>query len=240
MKLNKVSLSVLKNFASINESIYMRKGNVLLTKSLNSVIYGEATLPDVIDSDMGIYDVPEFLQTVNLFGGEFNIEVSEGDLRAKITNGKQRAGYTLVDPSVIVYPEKPANFPVADVQFQLDAKDLKTIKDSASTFGSTDIMFSSENGKIVMKSLDLKDPSANTMTIDVCDCPEENKENNFGFYMKVDNLKMEVDSYNVKITKLGAIMFETIIERDEEGQAKDKNKVQYKYIIAIEKDSYFE
>ena len=54
MKFSKQTIDILKNFSQINSSIMLTKGSFIMTKSINSVVYAEAEIADVIDEDVGI------------------------------------------------------------------------------------------------------------------------------------------------------------------------------------------
>ena len=206
MKLSKNTLAVLKNFAGINPSIYLRKGNVIATKSLNNVIYAEAKIEDVIDADVGIYDVSEFLSILGLFNTDFEVISKPQDLQAEIKDVRSRVKYTLVDPSVIVCPSKSVDFPPHDIQFDLKEELFDKLTKAASTLGLPDLVVTNVNGKIVMKAVNVKDPSANDYAIEVADYDGANK---FEFYLAVENLKMVKSDFKVSISKLGATHFES-------------------------------
>ncbi|TEX94751.1 LCP family protein, partial [Campylobacter sp. US53] len=74
MKLSKTTIDILKNFSQINPSIMLSKGSFIMTKSINSVPYAEAEISDVIDEDIGIYDLNSFLNQVNLVGTDADIK----------------------------------------------------------------------------------------------------------------------------------------------------------------------
>lgn len=221
MKLSKHTLNILKNFASINPSIYLRKGNIITTKSVNNVIYAEAKLDDVIDADIGIYDVSEFLSTLGLFNDDVEIAAQVADLQAEIRDHRSVVNYTLVDPSVIVYPAKAIDFPVADVQFQLRNEDFVQVLKASATLGLPEIIVTNAGGKIIIKAVDSKDSSANDYAIEVADY---DGSNDFQFYISVENLRMVKGDYRVLISKLGAIKFEG---------------TNTNYIVALEANSTF-
>ena len=54
MKLTKDTISILKNFSAINNGVILKKGNVLITKSISNVVYSEATLNQELDHEIGI------------------------------------------------------------------------------------------------------------------------------------------------------------------------------------------
>ena len=57
MKLSNETLTVLKNFAGINQSILVRKGNKLRTISVMKNILAEAEITEEFPKDFGIYDL---------------------------------------------------------------------------------------------------------------------------------------------------------------------------------------
>ena len=71
MKLSENTLEVLKNFASINQSILFTEGKELNTVSVQKNVLGTAKVDETFKSsngeDFAIYDLNEFLSTVSLF-----------------------------------------------------------------------------------------------------------------------------------------------------------------------------
>ena len=61
MKLSEKTLSLLKNFGSINQSILFKEGNKLRTISVMKNILAEAEIAEDIPQDFGIYDLNQFL-----------------------------------------------------------------------------------------------------------------------------------------------------------------------------------
>ena len=57
MKLSDSTLAVLKNFAGINNSILVKKGNQLRTISVAKNILAEAEIPEDFPRDVAIYDL---------------------------------------------------------------------------------------------------------------------------------------------------------------------------------------
>lgn len=82
MKFSKQTIDILKNFSQINSSIMLTKGSFIMTKSINSVVYAEAEIADVIDEDVGIYDLNSFLNMLNIVGTDAEIthDISTGEI----------------------------------------------------------------------------------------------------------------------------------------------------------------
>ena len=57
MKLSDKTISLLKNFSSINQSILVKEGNKLRTISVMKNILAEATVTEEFSKDFGVYDL---------------------------------------------------------------------------------------------------------------------------------------------------------------------------------------
>ena len=66
MKLSEKTVNLLKNFASINQSIAFKKGNTLRTMSVMKNILAEAEIEEEFPKDFAIYDLVQFLNGISL------------------------------------------------------------------------------------------------------------------------------------------------------------------------------
>ena len=66
MKLSESTLSLLKNFSNINQSILFKQGNKLRTISVMKNILAETTISEELPRDFGIYDLGQFLNGLSL------------------------------------------------------------------------------------------------------------------------------------------------------------------------------
>ena len=64
MKLSNETLTVLKNFSSINTGIFFKQGSVLSTVSPQKNILADAQISENIPQDFGIYDLNNFLSVI--------------------------------------------------------------------------------------------------------------------------------------------------------------------------------
>ena len=166
MKLSDKTISVLKNFSSINQSILFKEGSKLRTISVMKNILAEATVTEEFMKDFGIYDLNQFLNGLSLHQ---NPELDfKNDGYVVIREGKSRSKYFFADPNVIVTPpEKAINLPTEDVCFEVSTDQLeKLLKASAvyqlpdlSAVGETDnefcFNFKVENIKVLPGTYDV-------------------------------------------------------------------------------------
>ena len=66
MKLTNDTKNILRNFCEINQSLLVKKGNVLRTISNMKNILAEATITEEFPNDFAIYDLGQFLNGFNL------------------------------------------------------------------------------------------------------------------------------------------------------------------------------
>jgi len=90
MKISENTLSILKNFATINPSLSVKAGNVLSTISPQKTIFAKATIDDSFPKDFAVYEVSKFLGAMSLFGDP---EIEFFDDHMKISENKKAIRY---------------------------------------------------------------------------------------------------------------------------------------------------
>jgi len=67
MKLSDETVSVLKNYSTINQNLMIKSGKTLSTMSAMKNIVAKATVAENFERDIAIYDLNEFLSGMSLF-----------------------------------------------------------------------------------------------------------------------------------------------------------------------------
>ena len=88
MKLSDKTLTILKNFAGINNSILVKEGTNLRTISVAKNILAEADITEDFPREFGIYDLNQFLNGLSLHQDP-NLDFSK-DAYISIEEGKRR------------------------------------------------------------------------------------------------------------------------------------------------------
>jgi hypothetical protein len=220
MNLSSDTIVILKNFASINQSIFVREGNKLKTMSVMKNVLAEAIVKEKFTKDFAIYDLNQFLNGISLHD---NPELDfSNDSYLTIREGKRRVKYFFADPSVIVSPpEKEIDVPSNDIEFQLDHSQLEKLLKASSIYQLPDLAAVGENGIISLVVRDKKNDTTNEFSIIVGETNEE-----FTMNFKVENIKIVPGSYDVVISNKLISKFES--------KARD-----LRYWIALEPDSTF-
>ena len=172
MKLSNETLTVLKNFAGINQSILVRKGNKLRTMSVMKTVLAEATVNEEFEKEFAIYDLNQFLNGISLHEDpELDFQ---DDKYVVIREGKRRVKYFFADPQVIVSPpEKEISLPSQDVCFQLEHSQYDKIKKAAAVYQLEDLSAIGEAGVIRLVVRDKRNATSNEYSIIVGETDKE-------------------------------------------------------------------
>ena len=229
MKLSDTTLEVLKNFASINQSILFTEGNELNTVSVQKNVLGSATVAETFKSsngeDFAIYDLNEFLSVVSLFDDP-DVEFGEGS--ATITDaGGTNVTYWFADKEIIVYPTSKIEMPDAEVKFTLTAACLDKLQRATGTLAVPDLVLrrgTDDPSKIVAEVLDKRSDTSNTFSVEV---GTYSGDGQFKFYFLNERMKMLPGDYDVQISS----------KKISKLTSKDGKLT---YWIALEQDSTYE
>ena len=221
MKLSEKTLTLLKNFSNINQSILFKQGSSLRTISVMKNILAEATIDEDLPTDFGIYDLGQFLNGLALhtrpeldFQNEGYVYIKEGRMRSK---------YFFADPKVIVTPpEKEITLPSEDVSFTLSTDQLDKLLKAAGIYQLPDLAVVGKNGVVKIQVRDKKNDTSNDFAITVGET-----DDTFEFNFKVENIKILPGTYDVVVSKKLLSRFTS-------------QNYNLKYYIALEPDSTFE
>ena len=220
MKLSDNTLTILKNFAGINNSILVKEGTKLRTISVAKNILAEADITEEFPRDFAIYDLNQFLNGLSLHADP-DLDFKE-ESYLSIREGKRRVKYFFADPNVIIAPpEKEINLPSQDVCFQLDSTSLEKLVKAAAVYQLPDLSAVGEAGVIKLVVRDKKNDTSNEYAIVVGETDQE-----FTFNFKVENIKIIPGAYDVVVSSKLLSQF-------------TNTRYNLKYYIALEPDSTF-
>lgn len=204
MKLSTDTLSVLKNFASINQGIMFKKGKVIRTVSPHKNVMAEATVSDEFPTDFGVYDLNNFLSVLSLHKDEPTIDFQDNNVLISGLQGRSKIKYRFCAPNMLVLaPEKPIAMPDPEISFELKAEDFDWILKAASVLSSPCIAIESDGSKVFVSTYDPTNDSAHTDSLEICD----GNGTRYKMVFKLENIKMLTGSYDVKISSKGISNF---------------------------------
>ena len=220
MKLSDNTLSLLKNFSTINQSILFKQGSKLRTISVMKNILAEATVDEELPKDFGIYDLNQFLNGLGLHQSpELDFE---NDGHVVIKEGKMRSKYFFADPQVIITPpDKEITLPTEDVSFELSTQQLDKLLKAAGIYQLPDLAVIGEAGVVKLLVRDKKNDTSNSFSVVVGETDKQ-----FSFNFKIENIKILPGAYDVSVSSKLLSRFTSTIH-------------DLTYYIALEPDSTF-
>ena len=226
MKLSNETVTVLKNFSTINQNLVIKTGNKLSTMSAMKNIVASADVQEDFPQDFAIYDLNEFLAALSLFEkidldfkNDFVVITENGDSRRALQ-------YWYSDPSVVTHPKTDITMPNPDVEFEFSSSTLSEVQKAASIIGAPDMVLEGmSKGNSVIKVTDKKNATANDFKVHV-PVDENTKDVPYKFWFKVENLKLIPGSYNVNVSSKKISHF-------------SNTKVPVQYFIALEPESSY-
>lgn len=202
MKLSPQTMTVLKNFSTINESIFVKPGNVLETVSKKKNILARAEVADTFADEFGIYDLNNFLGVLTLQKADTpEIDIESKTIVIKGLAGRSKIAYRkAAKETIILPPDKKVNMGTPEIEFSLSAEDYLWIQRVASALSSPNIAISSDGTDIQLEALDTKDDSAhvNSTTIG-----KNDKGTTYRVVFSTENLKFIDGNYDVKLSSRG-------------------------------------
>lgn len=200
MKISEGTLTILKNFSSINPSIKVDAGSSLKTISAMQNLFASAEVEEEFPCEFAIYDLNEFLGAVSLLGTP-DFDFQEEKVVIKGEHG-ERIDYFYAHPNLIVYPKKDFEAPKdIDIQFELAEDDFKRIKKATSVLQVPNLsLVSSGDGELTLVALDKKNETGNQFSISV---GKTDVEHPFSLDFLVENMKFLSLDYIVKVAHKG-------------------------------------
>jgi hypothetical protein len=202
MKLSQSTLTILKNFATINSNFVVTEGSVIRTISEAKNILAQATIPEAFTQNFGIYDLNEFLSVFSLIEDPDLVFTPDSVLiKDAQTKGSDTTTikYRFANSDILTYPKsKSITMPNPDLELELSADTLNKLRKAAAVLGHQTLLIQGDKGKITLSICDSKDPSANIYSIaldKVSAC-----QNTFAFQFLISNLKLISGDYQVKLS----------------------------------------
>ena len=198
MNLSNETVSVLKNFASINQNLVIKSGNNISTMSAMKNIVASAEVKETFPTEFAIYDLNEFLASVSLFD---NPTLDFKDDFVVMTENGTALKYWYSDPSVVTTVTKEITMPECEISFSLENSLLSNVQKAAAVIGVPDMVLEAmDSGVALLKVTDKKNATANDYAVKVDVNNDDGKNLPYKFWFKVENLKLLPGKYNTEVS----------------------------------------
>lgn len=194
MKLSDKTLNVLKNYATINTGIVIKKGNFLRTISDNRTLCSEVEV-DPFETDFAIYDLNDFLSVLSameeplLHFNEKYVEIEDN-----ANGGKTK--YFYGSDAFIEHPKSPMKDIDVDFSFEITEKQLASFTKMSSILNLEEMVIKADGSKMTLGVVDSTNTTSNSYTIEI-----GNTDKVFSIYFRKDNFRMMPQDYQVSISK---------------------------------------
>lgn len=203
MKISQETLSLLKNYSTIENSIVIDQGNTLETISKEQNIIAQATISETFPRGFALYDLNLFLAAVNLFkDSEFEFE----DYSVKILSGNNCIEYVYCEEGMLegLKPEikkllKEGMNIEPTYSINLSNEELQSLLKAGSTLCLSDLKIECNGKKAKVVVLDTKNPSTNKFSIDLDVDKKYAKKTDCSFLFKFENIKIFPGNYKIDI-----------------------------------------
>jgi len=204
MKFSNETISVLKNFSTINPGLVFKPGSVIRTMHPQKTVMASATVSENIEKVARIYDLSRFLATLSLFDDP-DVEFTED--KFIISSGKSKVSYTYAAEAMVVSaPDKDIKFPDPEAVVIVKWKDIDSVIKAAGVLKLSDIAFISDGSSISLSAVDSKNPTADAYEVVVA---EGIDTTSFKMIIKVENLKLMQNDYEVSLSTKGLAHFKS-------------------------------
>ena len=196
MELSEKTLTVLRNYATINPNVVINEGDEIKTISEAKNVLSSAKLDVQFPKTFGIYDLSEFLSVLSLINSP-RLTFEDNYVLVGDSSGRTRIKYFYSDIDILTVPSKDIVMPECEVSFSFDKETLSRVKRAASVLGHNEMSLTVVDDVLVLSVIDQNDKTSNVFSIDV---DGTYNDPNFSFVFNISNLKMVEDDYRVDIS----------------------------------------
>jgi hypothetical protein len=205
MKISQDTIALLKNFSTINNSLFVKAGNKLWSASSDKSIIAYGEIAETFPVDFGIYDLGRFLSLISFFDSpEFNFK----DDYVIVSSSNSETKYRFADSAIIShrndfnkvesYLKNKAHTFEYPVSFQLKNVDLQDFLKKSSILKLPDIAITTDSTlNVILKSHDKKNDLSDNHILKL----EETSTTKFSAFISVEKIKMIDGDYQVKISE---------------------------------------
>ena len=164
MKISAETQAILKNFATIEKKFMFVPGNVLMTRT--SAVVAEATVKEEFPLEVGIYDLPNFLNVAGLFSDpDFNF--AEDALYITESDGRSELRYTYAGIGAVTLPKsrKKRELPSEAIEFALTEEQWNRIQKAVAVLSKPEIKITSDGKTLKIGSTNHKNEGGNSFSI---------------------------------------------------------------------------
>ena len=193
MQISSETIQILKNFASINNSIVIRPGDIISTVANGTSIFARAQVAEHFPKEVLIYELGSLLALLTI---KENQEVDFGDKSLTISKDGGQFEYFYAGPDIV----KGAPSGTIEVdeyyKFKLTAEDVAMINKAAAITSAPHLSITCTDQTVTLSVHNRKNRSANNFKRTLGTGLE-----NFDVFIAIENFKIIPDAYEVTVSR---------------------------------------
>lgn len=203
MKFDAKTVSILKNFSTINPSILFREGNVVKTISPTKTILAKSTVDVNFDRKFAIYNLSRLLNTLSFYQDP-DVILNEQNLVVTNGNGSSTTLSYTDESTIKCAPDKEVVLPSVDASFQISNAAMQNIMKMMGNLGVPEIAIIGDGKNLMVSALDSKNPGTESHTEKVGVTDKV-----FRAIFKAENVKLVPGDYTVEVSSKGISHFKS-------------------------------
>lgn len=204
IRFSEATLSILKNFSSLNTQMYFKVGNVIRTVNDAKTILVEATIDESIPQEFALYDLVNFLAVLSL-DEQSRMTIDPAEVRITSPDQKTTLIYRTCDVKLVKNPfEKNISLPSVDCSVSLTEKDIQWALKAGSVLQSPQIAIISDGTKLTLEVLDSANDAASHAAREL----RISTDPAFKALFKSENWKMIPGDYTLSLSLKGVSHFQ--------------------------------
>jgi hypothetical protein len=195
MFVDTTTLSVLKNFSSINPSIIIERGDVIKTISPNKTMMAKAKIEQSFDKTFGLCDISNFISVLSMFENPV-LDFNEGDHYVKITSDNDSRNIKYVFSEMSLIEKAPNDIKIGDiiVEFILSEKTLVELNKAVGIFKVDEVAIIGDGSNITINVIDNKRSGSEYSDV------IGKTDKVFKAFFRKENLIIRPNTYKVKMS----------------------------------------
>lgn len=193
MKFSDYTMSILKNFSTLNSGIVLNQGKYQKTMSPDKKVLAEVELDDDFPCKFAIYDLNQFLGNVSTLDNP-NLDFAQNEV--KMSDDMVTLSYKACHPEVVISPpDKKLTIDNPDAKFDLSQSVVTKLIRLASMNSLPNLSVMGKNGKLFVQVHEKKNDKSNYAETII----GEYEGTEFTATFEAEKLKMLPDDYSVEV-----------------------------------------
>ncbi len=204
MIIDKFTIAVLKNFASINSSILIKEGNVI-TSGIPDVIKATANLDVTFPKRFALDNLSKFIHILDIFGTSPDLNVEFFDNFLIVSSGSRQFKIMYTEESIIqdcIVSDQQIELPSIDVILNINSETFSQLSKALKILGLSEIHIHGDGETLFISIIDSENSSSDSYSVEL-----KKSEQKFRAVFKAEHFNLFPCSYEITICKRGIARF---------------------------------